>query len=425
MNNNNTQLLRKLNAYDYSDYNAIILYIQTRNNANPIFPAYVNTNVKRNRYIARFDNHFSIRLVANRNEIFHTFFEVERQVVRDNLGGATLQSSFYDKNKMFNAGINLFYSYIRNKYINLTKSYISSWLHNQQIVQLVRPKKKIIEITPKFFEYGHWAVDLVEIKRPPPVHNIYIFSAIDLYSRKPYFRLLGVNKTGPIVRDAFNHIRTHDLVAPEIIRTIYADNGSEFISRAFKNNAQNHNIVLKHAPSHTPIPSIESLNRRLRVAMDFHFASNANTNFNAVMLAQIQKSMQLKATLTQPKLTAEDAHNVATHHNMQPYLVGDHVRVHIRAIYPKYRKKMKLGEKKNLHIQFSVVVFVISRVIQSNRVSSLPRYEVSLQNNQQFLDAAGNVQQFRHIDLRKINLHNTQNIRVNTVNEALNIMGLQ
>ena len=427
MNNNNTQLLRKLNAYDYTNYAGIVQYINTRNNVPIIFPQNINTIVKQHRY-AIFFTDFSVRIELGRNNIYHTYGigrNVEiRKVIKNAERAATLQTAYYNKSNMFAAGIQLFYAYIKLNFLNITRKFITQWLRKQQIVQLIRPKKKIETLTPKYYQFGHFVIDLVEISRRPPVHNLYIMSVMDSYTRKPYFRLLGIHKTGAVVTAALQNVVNNDFIGNDIIRSIYCDNGSEFISNAFRTFCQNNNIELKFAPSHTPIATIEQLNKTLRTQLDFHHVSNRNTNVDAQMISQIQTSLQKKSALTYEKLSANDRRREAIIHNVQPYLVNDNVRAHIKTFYPKYRKAVKLGFKKNLHMHWSVVVFKISNVHIPARVSSLPVYSLQLQNNVDVLDRHGNIQKFKHIDLRKIDLNATENIRVHTVAEAMNIMGI-
>ena len=131
---------------------------------------------------------------------------------------------------------------------------------NQRYKQIKKPKH-YFPITAKY-ENEIMQLDLVDMSNITTTNSGYkwLLCGVDVYTRKAYCEPMK-NKTISSVINAFEQILKN--AKPKIIN---CDNGSEFISHAFKNVASDNNITINYVPveDHHKLAIVDRLVRTLR-----------------------------------------------------------------------------------------------------------------------------------------------------------------
>jgi transposase InsO family protein len=148
---------------------------------------------------------------------------------------------------------------------SITQKAVDEWLKRQETQQVHTTPSKIKHYYPiKANEQDHiWQADLMDVSAQ--AHNNggvnYFLCVIDIWSRFAWVRLLK-NKTNKSATDAF-----HDILrigrSPQILMT---DNGSEFISRSWKQLLKDNNIRASYAEpgDHHRMGIVERFNKTIR-----------------------------------------------------------------------------------------------------------------------------------------------------------------
>ena len=140
------------------------------------------------------------------------------------------QSNYFGRDKLWKLAV--------SNDIQVSRRQVMDWLKNQEMWQLYAPAEESKEIQSTVLSKPHdqIGIDLIDMQNYEHSNYKYIFSAIDLFSKKAYAVALK-NKSNIEVNRAIREIIK--LLHP---RSIRSDNGSEFISESFKTILRNNDI---------------------------------------------------------------------------------------------------------------------------------------------------------------------------------------
>jgi hypothetical protein len=125
-----------------------------------------------------------------------------------------------------------------------------NYLKSQELHQLYNPKRRTNKIKPTILDkpLKQLGVDLIDLQTHETDNYNYILTCIDLFSKKAYAQPLK-NKTDKATAQAMEKIINQ---INNKIHSIRSDNGSEFISKEFKNLLKEHNIKQVLSLPYTP-----------------------------------------------------------------------------------------------------------------------------------------------------------------------------
>lgn len=395
MNPQQKQLFRRLNAYNYDDYDGIIDFLKTGE-----YPDEVNTTQKRARFAEKFGQHFYV--VSNEIRYDDGVFDLTVVRNNENIRNARLNALFTDKQVGMGHGIQQFYEIVIHRYLNITRKHVEHFLKSQTNYQLTRKSIKPKNPTKKYNRPNQaWVCDLIDMSNYGTRNQNYkyILSVLDLFSKKCWLRALRL-KTAVDVRDAFQTFTTPQ----NKTKILFSDNGTEFQGelRAFlQANQIKHNTT----ESHTPEPNIENLNGQIRKFI----AELAVRKKNLLWineLSQIEANLNSYNTLTRvtQKRDAEaEARLNDRDDNRLPARLNEQnvVRISQRAIESEIRAKNKAGLQKEVYVKYSVDTYVITRIYGPAHRNGFYKYALR-ENNQggaQLLNTDNSVARFREADL--------------------------
>jgi hypothetical protein len=166
----------------------------------------LDTNGKIKRFLEKWETNFKIE----NDELVHSPLNV--MVILDDKRSDVLKKTYEDITQGPAQGIDMLYARVRDKYLNIRRSDVSTFLRSQKLYQINKSQnhtinKPIMSTSPN----GRWRIDC-------------ILTVVDHFSRKCFLRALK-SQTAINVRNALINIVAETESYP---RLIMADNGSEF-----------------------------------------------------------------------------------------------------------------------------------------------------------------------------------------------------
>lgn len=166
------------------------------------------------------------------------------------------------------------YKYVSENFpeFNLSRRQVMDWLKNQETAQLYWPTKTTVDIRSTVMKKPHSqiGIDLVDMSNKEYNNYKWILTGYDLFSKMGYAVAMK-DKTEKTVVDAMRKLLKNEIHHVESIRS---DNGSEFISKAFKKLLEEHEIkqVLSHPGKPQSNGAIERFNKTMKryLAMRMH-----------------------------------------------------------------------------------------------------------------------------------------------------------
>lgn len=175
-----------------------------------------------------------------------------------------LNKIYYDEKNFFGRDRLFQLANSGNDNVSISRRQIDSWLKKQEIHQMfLRPKApKMIQRTVLKHPNSQIGLDLIDMSRNEYEGYKWIFTAIDLFSKKAY-AIPMKNKDNKTVAKAFEKI-IEKIDAP--ISSVRSDNGSEFVSKTFQSLLESHNIkqVLSLPAKPQSNGNIERFNQTLK-----------------------------------------------------------------------------------------------------------------------------------------------------------------
>jgi len=393
-NNGDVQLMRRLNALT-----------RTQEQRNKIRQSLLNNNGE-----DLDERHDGFFLTRNRNQIRYNLPNGEYLV---------LITSQAQKNEIMNTemrrvenmgkGINNLYYSLKQKYLNLTREDVKNYLQNSSTYVLSqKPKPRVNKsIVSSVKEKNKlWAIDLIEmdmhfddanqIVEPRGRANNrivfkYIFSCIDIFSRKIWLEPLTSKETDEYTTQALNRIIQRAGVAPS---GIIVDNGTEF-KGAFEQYCKDRNIKIRRTRSYTPQANpAEASNKQVRETLRHLLTRNRNLKWydqlrNVELARNSSFHSGIRATPNEVYDNENANNDEIIERNTQKakdkqkkykttlFEVGDRVFISTEAVYSKARSKVKSGWGKTIQIKFVPLIWRITKVIRpSNNVVERHRYEI-------------------------------------------------
>ena len=393
-------LLRKLNALDYSNDNLHIVRNYLLNGNLPeTFSDY-----KKNRYKFLYKD-FKIE---NGNIIYTP---LNLQVINNEDKENTLKNLYDDPNQGIGLGIQSFYDKINVKYLNIKRKDVSEFLKNQSVYQINKPEQKTIN-KPIVGKYpnNRWAVDLIDMNKYSS-HNRnfkWILTGIDYFSKKVFACPLKSKEDDSIIEGL--EICIHEQMEGTYPKLLQADNGKEFKNNDINAWAKENKVKLIHTVSHTPTANalIENFNKFLRQMINEGFIRYNSLYWVDYLQEYINNRNDMKHTITKKKPNEiwttgrnqkdfykdknvdevkerliEKAKNDVNKIKAHTFEVGDHVRATMSSLYAEQRRLMKQKKGKLLPVKFSPDIFIVSKIIK-------PRKNIDFVLNQYILKTQEN-----------------------------------
>jgi transposase InsO family protein len=369
--------MNRLNNIRY-DIPAIINYLNTGN-----LPANMTQRQK-----DTFVNNFS-DFNAVDNRLFHPD---GREVIPKTRTNQVLNQLYTE---VFGFGQNAFYKIVLNEFINITITEVKNFLRSKESYQLTRRVRKPAVKTQKFTEENQgWAIDLIDMSSYNSVANQnykYILTVIDLKSKRcSLFKLK--HKTVQAVQEKMELAFTND--APNVL---LSDNGKEFqFSDEFLGA---YNVRHIFQDSYVPQSDVENFNGQIRKMLSEHFVKNKNKKWIDV-LDHIQGSLNWYNIAVKHRDTVE-VNVPPPNENLynQVPIVGDNVRVNLRALESSVRQAYKTSHQKHIHVKYSVNIYQIKKVFKKR--NSFPYYTLQLFGND-IVDENNHSIRYKQTDLMKV-----------------------
>lgn len=301
----------------------------------------------------------------------------------------------YDSPDTGSKGQRAFYDLIRSRFLGITRADATDFLRKQTAYQLTRPVVLPRGAPTKKYnrENAAWAIDLIDLGASLRARNAaYILSVLDLYTQKCWLRKCAT-KDAPTVLLSFQTFANPQFKP----RFLYSDNGAEF-KGVFSQWLQAQNITHYTTQSYTPVPSIESLNGRVRKALSDHFVRTRQRRWDNA-LPQIEQSLNAGSQTPMRVLKRQEE---AQHppEQVARIAVGDFVRIALRTTDIDVRRHIKLLGGKNIHIKWSLSVYVVGRRYAPPVIGQLHSYALRyMHDNEWVRNTDGTVTRFKHADL--------------------------
>jgi transposase InsO family protein len=185
-------------------------------------------------------------------------------VVSDGERNTILKGIYEDLSQGVGQGIDLFYKRIRDKYLNIRRSDVGTFLKSQKVYQIIRPQnhivnKPILAVSPN----ERWGMDCLNMVAYAGANGgidagyKFILTVVDYFSRKVFLRPLKA-QTAINVRNAMVNIVAETKTYPRIIQ---ADNGSEFkkeTSEWIKDNNITYIKTLSYSPESNGLTELKN-----------------------------------------------------------------------------------------------------------------------------------------------------------------------
>lgn len=190
------------------------------------------------------------------------------------------------------------HAYDRKTKEGITKADIDKFIKKQSLTQINKKNRRFGSFIPSH-PLQQFQIDLIFIKDHQLNQASYGFVAVDAFSKYAWVELMK-KKDIPNVVKAFKKI----LAKMGVPETTYSDDGSEFISKAFKDVCAQNNIELIYTPTHATM--VERFNQTLKTKLEkFKQASGSKTIIN--ILPKVLDSYNNDLEHTTIKMTPADA----------------------------------------------------------------------------------------------------------------------
>ena len=309
------------------------------------------------------------------------------------------------------AGIVAFYKTIREKYLNIKRSDVSAFIKKQPIPQMTdvfrhRTNKPIISKYPNQL----WCVDLIHLKsyESQNRHYVYIFNAIDVFSRKCFLEPLKTQSAQECAT-ALRGIVERAGVKPNYI---ICDNGKEFFGE-FSAYCKDNEIKIRYNRAYSPQANgiVERSNQEIRKLMHNVFLQNEDNNWidnlrkientrNATFTTAINnipdkiwkksnkpllmanfplhfnkvdddKTRQVFAAQT----VLKNVRKQIAEYKHDELEVGDKVRIRMDALSNSIKSLVKKGQIKDIVVVYSPMVFkILKKITPRNGLLERSRY---------------------------------------------------
>lgn len=202
-------------------------------------------------------------------ELYFTMPEFEKQwkIVNEKDKDDVLRALYQDPTTTANSRDG-FYSHVSQRFVGITKSYVHTWLKNQESYQLhvkvPQPKNLNVIITKKPDQL--WFVDVTYIKRFQQGHYKYILSVVDHFTKHAWTTPL-TNTKAATIATAMSNIWSgkNDGQVARKPETIQTDNGLEFDGEFDKLLKE---LKIKHTRGYAYAPqsqgTVESFNKTIK-----------------------------------------------------------------------------------------------------------------------------------------------------------------
>jgi hypothetical protein len=409
-------LLRKLNALDYSNENLHIVRNYLLNGELP--ETFSDYKIKRYKFLYK-------NFKLENGKIIYV--PLNLQVIENEDKEKTLKDLYDDPNQGIGLGIQSFYDKISAKYLNIKRKEVSAFLKNQSVYQINKQEHKQVN-KPIIGAYPNhrWAIDLVDMSRYAPQNRQkkIILTGIDYFSKK-VFAIALPNKKEKTIVDGLEKCIEEQMggTYPKILQ---ADNGGEFNNKVINPWAENNDMKLIHTLSYTPTGNalVENFNKYLRKMINEGFIRYNTLNWFSHLQEYVNNRNDTKHTVTKKKpqdiwITGRDrtdfkddeniievkerledkAKNDINRIKVATFEVGDYVRASMRTLYTEHRKILKEHEQKYLPVKFSPEIFIICKVIK-------PRKNIDFVSNQYLIKTKSNrIVKTEHIDKKHHVVH--------------------
>jgi hypothetical protein len=379
----NPSLYLTLNNYGYSDQNIAQVkeYLRTRK-----LPDSLDNSGKKKRFLAKWEKDFNIE---NDQLVYSPLNLI---VVPDDKRIDVLKKIYEDITQGVGQGIDMLHSRVRDKYLNIRRSDVSTFLKSQKLYQITKSQnhtinKPIMSTSPN----ERWGIDCINMVSYASSNGgidrgwKYILTVVDYFSRKVWLRALKA-QTAINVRNALINIHGETKTWARIVQ---ADRGTEFLGETSELFKQ-HNITYIKTLSYSPESNglVEGTNKKVRkVLREIMIRTNSRNWYSHLQTtANLLNSQRNGTTKQTPDSVWKEGHelqgeqnqslirlherriiNAIKNNDTTEYKLGDFVRVKMGTLYSKVRKLIKSGDKKNIVVNYSPTVYKITNILGKDK----------------------------------------------------------
>jgi IS30 family transposase len=350
----NPTLYLTLNNYGYNNESIAKAkeYLRTRK-----LPDSLDNSGKKKRFLAKWEKDFKIE---NDKLVYSPLNLI---VVPDGERDMVLKKIYEDITQGPAQGIDLFYARVRDKYLNIRRSDVATFLKSQKLYQITKSQnhtinKPIMSSSPN----ERWGIDCINMVSYASANGgidrgwKFILTVVDYFSRKVWLRALK-SQTAINVRNALINIHAETKTWARIVQ---ADRGSEFlgeISELFKQHNVKYIKTLSYSPESNGL--VEGTNKKIRrVLREIMIRENSRNWYSHLQTtANLLNSQRNGTTKQTPDSVWKEGHelqgeqdesiirlherriiNAIKNNDTTEYKLGDFVRVKMGTLYSKVRK---------------------------------------------------------------------------------------
>jgi len=366
-------------GFDNDSIEMVKKYLTTRQ-----IPDTLNSGAKIKRFLAKWDKEWK---VENGSLVY---IPENLTVVPSDDRNKVLKKIYENLETGVAQGITVFYKRVREKYLNIRRSDVSSFLKSQKVYQITRPQvhtinHPILAKSPNE-RYGIDCINMVSYLTANGGERgfRFILTVVDYFSRYVWLRALKT-QTAVNVRNALQNIVQETKTYPKIA---IADNGTEnqgATSEWFKE----HNIEYIKSLSYSPQTNglTEGKNKIVRkVLREIMIRTNSRNWTNHLQTcAKLMNTQENGTTKENPADLWKEGHELQGEQNKgvialhekritnsiknnktEEFKVGDHVRVKMGTLYSSIRKMIKSDNKKLIVVNYSPTIYKIKSILKKD-----------------------------------------------------------
>lgn len=277
-----------------------------------------------------------------------------------------LYDLYYTKQNFF--GRDKIYELALTNHIDVSRRQVADWLAKQEVNQLLRRREHASTIIPTVLKNpnSQIAIDLIDFQNHEFKGYKWIFTAIDLFSKKAYafpMKSKDSNESSKIIEKIIKEIDEH-------ISVIRSDNGSEFTNKNFQKVLNKYDIKQILSSAYTPQSNggIERFNGSLKQLIFKSLYSNDSKDWVSILPTLVENYNNSKHS------TIDDTPN-----NVSKQSDEDHEKTN-----EKIKDKVQNLENENVRFQKGDIVRVYLNKAPDKEVGesekqiwSKTRYKVS------------------------------------------------
>jgi hypothetical protein len=308
-----------------------------------------------------------------------------------------------------------FYKYLCEKYINIKRKDVESFMSAQNIYSYTKKTRRVSKPIVAKYANQMWCIDLIDMSmfstKNKNVH--FILTCVDAFSRKTWLEKVKT-KTSENVLAALKSIVSRASVCPDVLMS---DNGAEFVNADIENWCREKNIKAIQTRSYSPesngicerknqevrkilnILSVETQSHEwidhleaVENALNDTYSGVIKTSPNQLWVANKERDIERiipgANLIANKKKQATEMNQKKQEKAVKDFrrtedglMVHDKVLLRMASLFSNFRKELKANNGKLLPVKYFPEAFIIDKIINP-RKNPLERRKYVLVNSE-------------------------------------------